>query len=652
MDATVTDPLVGRLLDGRYAVRSRIARGGMSTVYLAVDERLDREVAVKVMHPSLSADDGFVRRFIREARSAARLSHPGVVQVFDQGEDHGVVFLAMEHIAGTTLRDLMREQGALSAREALDVLEPVLDALAAAHRAGIVHRDVKPENVLLAQDGRVKVADFGLARLVSTSTVASATGVLLGTVSYLAPEQVERGIADARSDVYACGVLLFEMLTGSKPFDGETALQVAYQHVHDDVPAPSTRADGIAPELDDLVLAAAANDPDERPADALAMLTMLREARRELDADQLDARPVELPRQPSRRRTQQGERTVALPGTRADGRGASGATAAGVARLDTGELDTGELDHDDDGHDFDAHDEDRPRRRRGRLLLTLVLLLAVALGVGGWYVGAGPGAYTDVPPVTATGVEQARQQLTAAGLDSEVRQVFSEDVPAGQVMGADPRTRVRKGGTVTLTVSRGLERYAVPPVVGQPRATAAEALANNKLAVAADRGVYDEKVPQGRVVATDPAAGQRLRAGSPVTLVVSRGRQPIAVPGFVGKPAKDAEAALRKAGFTVQSRQEYDDTVPAGSVVSQQPSSGTGFRGTPVALVVSRGPRLVTVPNVVGRQVEQATATLRSQGFDVQVNEVLGGFFGTVRSQDAGAGAEVPAGSTITLTVV
>src|SRR3954451_10788587 len=275
MDVSVVDPLVGQVLDGRYAVRSRIARGGMATVYLAVDQRLDRQVALKVMHANLADDEEFLQRFIREARSAARLAHPGVVHVYDQGQHDGVAFLAMEYVPGRTLRDLMRERGTLSPREALDVMEPVLDALGAAHAAGLVHRDVKPENVLLADDGRLKVADFGLARAVNSATT-SQTGLLLGTVAYLAPEQVERGLANARSDVYAAGVLLFEMLTGAKPFEGETAVQIAFQHVTSEVPAPSSRAAGVPRAMDELVAEAAARDPQQRPAAAGELLILVR----------------------------------------------------------------------------------------------------------------------------------------------------------------------------------------------------------------------------------------------------------------------------------------------------------------------------------------------------------------------------------------
>ncbi|MET9968470.1 protein kinase, partial [Streptomyces sp. NPDC006356] len=290
MDTTLQDPLVGQVLDGRYRVDARIAVGGMATVYRAVDTRLDRVLALKVMHPALAVDGVFVERFIREAKSVARLAHPNVVQVFDQGTDGSYVYLAMEYVAGCTLRDVLRERGALQPRAALDILEPVLAALGAAHRAGFVHRDMKPENVLIGDDGRVKVADFGLVR--SVDTVTSTTGAVLGTVSYLAPEQIEQpGAADARVDVYACGVVLYEMLTGDKPHDGDSPAVVLYKHLHEDVPPPSAIAPGLAYELDELVASATARTPDLRPYDAVALLAQARETRAALSEDQLDAVP-------------------------------------------------------------------------------------------------------------------------------------------------------------------------------------------------------------------------------------------------------------------------------------------------------------------------------------------------------------------------
>ena len=272
-NAVLSDPLVGRVVDGRYRIGPRIARGGMASVYEATDLRLDRVCAVKVMHPGLGDDEEFAARFVREARSAARLDHPNVVAVFDQGHDDGTVFLVMEYVAGHTLRDVIRKESPMSPSRALALVEPILSALAHAHRAGLIHRDVKPENVLIADDGRVKVADFGLAKAVSADTQHTATGgVLIGTVSYLAPELVVDGRSDARADVYAAGVLIYELLTGSKPHEGESPIAVAYKHVHEDVPPPSRSAPGIPAYLDALVARATARDLDQRPADAGVLL--------------------------------------------------------------------------------------------------------------------------------------------------------------------------------------------------------------------------------------------------------------------------------------------------------------------------------------------------------------------------------------------
>lgn len=280
MDATVADPVIGRLLDGRYTAQERLAVGGMASVYIAHDNRLDRMVALKVMHPNLMHEPDFVARFHREARAVAKLNSPRVVQVMDQGAAQtpvGVLnYLVMELVRGRSLRQHLGTHGRLAPYEAIDIMEAIAEALAAAHLAGIIHRDIKPENILLGDDGQVKVADFGLARPISQPTAALTQGVVMGTVGYLAPEQVTHGVADYRSDVYAAGVVLFEMLTGQLPHTGATPMSVAYQSVHSEIPAPSTIAGGIEPELDHLVLRATARRPDERPSDGVALLDEVR----------------------------------------------------------------------------------------------------------------------------------------------------------------------------------------------------------------------------------------------------------------------------------------------------------------------------------------------------------------------------------------
>ncbi len=638
MSSTVNGSLVGELVDGRYRVVAHIAEGGMASVYLATDTRLDRDVALKVMRPHLAEDEAFVSRFRREARSAARLSDPHVVQVSDQGEDGGRVFLAMEYVPGRTLREVLQAEGALTPRAALDILDPVLQALDAAHRAGYIHRDVKPENVILREDGVVKVADFGLARAVTSQTSTTHTGLVLGTVAYLSPEQVERGIADVRSDVYAAGLVLLEMLTGRKAFAGESPIHVAYQHVHGTVPVPSDVAVGIPPELDALVARATARDPDARPADGGAFLAELREVRAGLDAGALDARPGPVA---ARASSEEPTRTTVLPlaGPVRD-RPVGGTEATGVLPV----------------HGPDAG---RPRSRRPltrrRLAVLLPALLLLGAATTAWYLVLGPGARTTVPSLTGLTVAAAGERLSAAHLEASRRDEFSEDVARGRVIAARPGqgAELGRGSSVLLTVSRGPERYAVPDVTGRPRDAAVATLKQTKLAAGSVTRRYDENVPKGRVVSTDPGVGTRLRPGTSVDLVVSRGREPIEVPSVVGQTVDEATAALEDRGLTVETATpEYSTDVPDGSVAAQDPASGTLYRGDTVTLTPSKGPEMVTVPDVQSMQEEQARTTLERAGLAVEVRRILGGFFGTVRSQDPQGGTDAPKGSTVTITVV
>ncbi len=646
---TSLDSVVGLVLDGRYEVTSRIARGGMATVFLATDQRLDREVAIKVMHPHLADDEQFIARFHREAKSAARMSHPNVVAVFDQGSSHDVVYLVMEYVAGTTLRDLLSERGALTPGEALGVLEPLLDALAAAHRAGVVHRDVKPENVLLTDDGRVKVADFGLARAASTSQSGATTGMLMGTAAYLSPELVLRGVADARSDVYAAGIMLFEMLTGRQPFVGEVPIQVAYQHVNDDVPPPSSFDPGLPVELDDLVTWTTARDPDERPRDARELVVEVHRVRAELDDAALDRVP---------------RSSAAL------------AVADGATPTDTQHATRVVRPHRDGGGDGgppprpgdavssrDANGARRPdawgfgpdgqRRRRGLLAMVATLLVAVVVAGVAWFYTSGPGAYIVTPTVAGTTAE-ATATLDEAGLGVQVREQFDESVPAGTVIGTDPAAgeEVRKGATVDLFVSKGSEYTVVPPLAGLTAEQATATLEETDLGITQADAQFSETVAAGQVISQTPAEGERIRRGESVTVVTSKGRQPIEVPVVAGSKRAAAEAAVTEAGLTPKVSEDFSEKVAAGLVISQSPAEGTLFRGDEVSLVVSKGPPLVTVPKVVGQQVGEARQVLEAAGFDVQVKEVLGGYFGTVRSQDPRGGTTAPKGSTITLTVV
>jgi len=647
----VTESLLGRVIDGRYRVQSHIADGGMASVYLALDTRLDRDVALKVLRRDLAQDEGFASRFRREARSAARLSHPNVVSVFDQGEDDGHMFLAMEYVPGQTLREVMRAEGPLTPRAALDIMAPVLQALGAAHRAGIIHRDVKPENIILREDdGTVKVADFGLARAVSNQTSTSQTGVLLGTVAYLSPEQVERGIADARSDVYAAGLILFEMLTGSKAFTGDTPIHIAYQHVHSSVPAPSSRVSTVPGELDALVALATSRDPDQRPSDADDFLAQVRRSRAMLTPTELDRRPQGPSAMAAGASTVAVERTSAFPvdpSHEARHSRPVGPVALPVDRTPTAPPGPDPWTDDEGGGG--------PRRRAPWGWVVAALLVTALAGVAAWWFMAGPGSPTVVPRVTNLTYAQAQGALQKAHLSGERVDAFDETIPKGVVISTDPGagTELRRSQDVTVTVSRGPERYAVPAVVGASANEAQARLTATKLALGKTTEAYSEKVAQGLVISTDPKVGTSLKRGAKVDIVVSRGRQPVEVPDFTGKPADQAVKALTDAGLQVDAtEQKNDDTVPKGSVISQTPSSGTLYRGDKVTLVVSKGPEVVKVPDVQGKQEADAVKILEDAGFQVKVDRFMGGIFGTVRSQNPAAGSEQPKKTTITLVIV
>ncbi|MGW5447788.1 Stk1 family PASTA domain-containing Ser/Thr kinase [Streptomyces asiaticus] len=637
MDTTLQDPLVGQELDGRYRIEARIAVGGMATVYRAVDTRLDRVLALKVMHQSLASDAAFVERFIREAKSVARLAHANVVAVYDQGADGGHVYLAMEYVSGCTLRDVLRGRGALHPRAALDILEPVLAALGAAHRAGFVHRDMKPENVLIGDDGRVKVADFGLVRAVDTNTSAS-TGSVLGTVSYLAPEQIEHGTADTRADVYACGVVLYEMLTGAKPHGGSTPAQVLYQHLNEDVPPPSALAPGVAPELDALVASATARAVEARPADAVALLGTARAVRAALTDDQLDAVPPQAKEDHS---AGSENRTTVIP-----------RPAAAVDDQDqfnhTSRL---ELPPEPPRQEGRRRGVGRGRLpRRGIVTIAAAVVLAIALGLGVWYISVGQ--FTEVPPVLRKTQAEAEKKLHGAGLDVKVVNEFSDVIPKGKVIGSKPGPgeRVRDTGTVTIRVSQGRPRAEVPNVVGMPLAEAKRKIADQGLTVGKVTGRVSSETARGSVLSTSPGPDSVRRPETPVSIVVSKG-QAVDVPDVVGDSVDDARSTLEDEGFKVKiaERQVFSEE-DKGSVAEQSPSTDDeAAKGDTVTLTISKGVQMVEVPDVTGMNVDDAKAELEDAGFEVDVEKALLFPGDTVQDQSVEGGDEAPKGSTITI---
>ncbi|MFB8371550.1 Stk1 family PASTA domain-containing Ser/Thr kinase [Pseudarthrobacter sp. NPDC055928] len=685
MQEYVSDRLVGTLVDNRYAVQSKLARGGMSTVYLATDLRLEREVALKVLHPHLASDDTFLGRLGREAKAAARLSHSHVVGVLDQGNDGQTAYLVMEYIKGHTLRDVITSKGALPPRLALALIDPVVEGLGAAHAAGMIHRDIKPENVLIADDGRIKVGDFGLARAVTTST---STGALIGTVAYLSPELVLGKQADARSDIYSVGIMLYEMLTGRQPFDGDVPIQVAYQHVNGTVGPPSALVPGLAAEVDELVQWCTANDPENRPVDGMALLQELRHIRTNLTDRELDLQPpaaleagLQNPTEVIARTNNPTtvmsplappERPPRFPppsfGDNATSvvPAAPSPPAAYVPYPDTSpapltkrarrkaERDAEKARSRAAATPLRSLHEGNPRRRGALWVVILIIAALLATGAG-WFFGMGPGSPGTIPAVANKTVAQAQQLLNEAGFQSSTRDVFDDDVPSGLVVGTDPvaGTETRKFQPVALFVSKGPQLFELPKLTGMTLDEAKSELNKAEMALGTVTEKFDEGIAAGMVLAQDPASGTPARHGTPVALTVSKGPEPIPVPSVVGMDEDDAVDAIEAAGLKADVAKDKvnDRNVPKGSVAAQSPPNGTLTRGGTVTLTISDGPKMVKVPSYVGKQAKEAEQALRQLGFDVKVNNILGGFFGTVRDQDP-VNKEVPEGSVITLTVV
>jgi serine/threonine-protein kinase len=644
VDTTLQDPLVGRVVDNRYLVESRIARGGMATVYLALDRRLDRQVALKVLFEHLVQDEELAGRFVREARAAARLSHPNIVQVFDQGSDGDLLYIAMEYLPGRTLRDVLVQRGALTPRESVSVMEPVLSALSVAHRAGIVHRDLKPENVILTDDGRIKVADFGLARAVSApiSSLTSGGGKQIhGTVAYLAPELVSRGVADARADVYAAGIMLFEVLTGKQPFTGEDPLQVAYRHVYEDVPAPSAVAPDLPRAFDPVVLQATDHDPDVRPHDAGAMLAELLHARGLVPDAELDVRAADA--------------TTVLD---LDAAGAMGGPAPAYAPQATRAFEMpAEPPRPPMLPRLRVNDDEPPLPPDGRRQVFAWVGAAVAvvlvIFLGFWWFTGGPGSYTTTPSVTGQRLVDAQHELTGLGLHNQVQSVFSTDVASGQVVSTDPVAgrKVKKNGTVVLSVSKGPQLITVPNVAGQSADAASGAITAVGLKVGDSTQKYSSTVAQGQVISTAPDIGSKLAPGRAVDLVVSKGAQPEIVPNLVGQNIDDAVSALK--GVKLKAQKTPTPYTPGGpqpnTVTNQDAGAGSTVNaGTLVTLTYVQLPAgWGIVPDETGKSFEDAQNDLQSAGFQAQRGGIP--FGDKVKGQSVTGAAQL--GTTVTLFV-
>jgi eukaryotic-like serine/threonine-protein kinase len=652
MDTQVADTLLGSLIDGRYRIQARVARGGMATVYTAVDERLERTVAIKIIHPAQARDAqdrlaGFLDRFTDEAKTIARLTHPNVVAVYDQGTHADLPYLVMEYVRGRTLREILTDRRRLNPDEALAILEQMLAAIAAAHRAGLVHRDVKPENVLVAEaptggpgnlvDSVVKVADFGLARAVEASADDDIGGHLMATVAYVAPELVASGHADPRADVYSAGIVLFEMLTGRVPYEGNRPVDVAWQHVDRDVPPPSKVVVGLPTVLDDLVSRATRRDPAARPTDAGTLLAEVQVVRDDLgnaNANTAVLRQVEQPtmvvsavepaERPSWARLPE-PKERAQSRRRADEPATAGVGARVMARK-----------------------RQAMGSARGRRAVVAVLAaLVVAVAGGGWWFGLG--RYTDAPQLVNLPKAVAEAQAARGGFTivyGEPR--FDETVKRDMVLGQDPpsRSKIVRGAQITLVLSLGAERYRVPDVVGKAFDVAKSELEKAKLVVvrAADR--YDNNLPANVVIAVEPKAGEQTKPGDRVTVTVSKGKAPITVPNLRGKDINEARGILQQLGLVP--RELYKDSdKPKDQVLAQDPPDGTGVeQGAEIKLDVSKGPPAVVVQRVIGLPCQQAKQVLEAQQLRVRIDFNPNG---TVAYQAPGENSQVPPGTEIAI---
>jgi eukaryotic-like serine/threonine-protein kinase len=667
---TVGDPLVGRLLDGRYEITQRLARGGMATVYRAVDTRLTRTVAVKVMHVGLGDDAEFARKFDREARAVAKLSHPNVVSVFDQGRDiegsNSRPYIVMEYVAGQTLRDVLNREAPMAPSRALEIMEPVFAALAVAHDAGLVHRDVKPENVLISERGQIKVADFGLAKAISSQTSTATQGLLIGTVSYLPPELVMSGKADARSDVYSAGVVLFELLTGRKPHTGETPIQIAYAHVHRDVPPPSTlpTRGPIPPYVDALVTRATARDANLRQPDAKVLLGQVRRARialqRGLRDDpqltrELRTAPAPAPGRPRPRDRADYEMTQRVPPPQATGRVASHPPGGPRTVIDAPPPGVSRPVHEPSPERLAAERERRARKRRkGWLAFLLVVMLSASAALAGWYLTEG--RFTTAPELASLSRAEAERVATKSGLSVDFSDAYSETMARGRVVSTTPGPgiKIERGSTIHAAVSQGPERYPMPGVVGLSQASAEAAIEKAKLVVGKVANDFSEHLAPGIVLRASEKAGARLKKGTPIDLVVSSGPKPLAITNYQGTPYDAAAAALSNAGFRIVERSAYSTKVAKDLVLKQDPRSGHGSPGETITLTRSLGTQLVTVPNVQRMALPAARKVMRKAGFKTKVQQVGVNRpgVGYVVYSNPGARTEVPKGSTVVLYVV
>ena len=631
--------LTGEVIDGRYQLTRIVDAGGMATIYAALDLRLDREVAVKIMHPHLANDENYVSRFIREAKAAAALSHPNIVSIQDQGWNQGgtpCVFIVMELVDGATFRTHLDHQGRIELEPLLQIINPVLSALSAAHRLGIVHRDIKPENILIARDGRIKIADFGLARgSLIGETMTAESSVVLGSVSYLAPEQVQRGVTDARSDVYSAAIVIFEALTGERPFVGDDPVQVALKHVKERVPRLSQLLVGIDPAFDDLIYLATSSNPDDRPKDAGEFLERIRTITATWSASSKSGAQMslelDLPPAPK----------IALPTKRLQEMPSSEQAKA-----------ESEAGRKEDAVSRPAKRKLSKRVKRNR---TIAALLLVAIVTSVWYLLIGPGNRVVVPSVAGMSIVKATNELTPLGLAVEIgEREFSEEIEEGFVLRSEPAGggRVAEGGTVFLIVSQGKERYTVPSIAGLTPEAASKLIEDSNLKVGTVTERFSPDVEKGLIASQEPAASARVKRDSLVNYVISKGTEEVLVKSYVGESGEQALNELSAAGFDVDVAYQYSETVPLGAVIVQVPAANQPLpKGSAIVLTISQGTEYVFIPNVLSLEGAEAKRLLTDLGLKVETKTIGNRKTKVVTSVSPKVGERVKRGSTVTITL-
>ncbi|PXY82674.1 protein kinase domain-containing protein [Bifidobacterium asteroides] len=712
-----------RIIDGRYRILREIAQGGMATVYEAMDQRLSRHVAVKIMHTMLAQGPHraqFEERFRREARSAAAIANPHIVQVYDTGVDRGLDYLVMEYVHGISLRRDMARQGVYPLKETLRIVGEILDGLASAHRAGVIHRDIKPENILINDRGHVEITDFGLARAAAQATLSS-TGMLMGTAAYLAPETIENNEASPQSDLYAVGIIAYEMLTGTVPFASDNPVTIVFKHVHEDVPSLTRVCPGIDPSVAALISGLTDRSPEHRPEDASKALESLRKVVNGLDGQ---AMGYVLPATATASAAS-GQPESAVTGTRgynsemtalstraatAASKNAEDAATEAVATATDPENSDAllsvpappETDIDAATRRYRLNDVDspskaktttvlqpqkpaaspadantiptpiqtaqkdaevaRPKHRHHGLIIMLGVLLVLALAGGGggaWWYFLGPGSYYALPKpddiscsenqeckVIGADFAKYARTLKVAGIDVDTDYDFSDQVPKGCIIAADPDTvgaRISKrGGRLNLTVSKGVRQATVPTDILMPDTSngkdplqALKTAGFDKIDHDSSKDQYSMDIPEGAAISVQPAPGTRTRHDTKVSLVLSKGRMPVAMPDIIGKAGDDAKAALEALKLKVNYSEDWSDTVPRNQVISASHQAQEQLHwGDAVSVVISKGPQFINMPDVKGKSQDEATRILEGYGLKVNISAPLGNLTHTVRIQD------------------